>query len=85
MNIDFLDVEGVIDVCNTCLLSFASIVMVAFAGPLATIHCELRQAWKGATVTVDSGAGVWLALAASILIAFTVFLSSILPIVSHIQ
>ena len=40
--------------------------MVAFVGPLATISCELRQARKGATVTVDSGAGVWLALAASI-------------------
>ena len=39
--------------------------MVAFVGPLATISCELRQARKGATVTVDSGAGVWLALAAS--------------------
>ncbi len=39
--------------------------MVAFVGPLATISCEPRQARKGATVTVDSGAGVWLALAAS--------------------
>ena len=79
LNIELLDVEGVIDVCNTCLLSFASIVMVAFAGPLATIHCELRQAWKGATVTVDSGAGVWLALAASIFMSFTVFLPQIPP------
>ena len=42
--------------------------MVAFVGPLATISCELRQARKGATVTVDSGAGVWLALAASIFV-----------------
>ena len=36
------------------------IVMVAYSGPLATISCELRQAWKGATVTVDLGAQVWL-------------------------
>ena len=34
--------------------------MVAFSGPLATISCELRQAWKGATVATDSCAGVWL-------------------------
>jgi len=49
--------------------------MVAFAGPLATISCELRQAWKGATVTVDSGAGVWLALAASIFSVLIIVLS----------
>ena len=30
------------------------------AGPLATIGCEPRQARKGAAVTADSGAGVWL-------------------------
>lgn len=30
------------------------------AGPLATIDCEPRQARKGAAVTVDSSAGVWL-------------------------
>jgi hypothetical protein len=30
--------------------------MAACFGPLATINCELRQAWKGATVTVTSGA-----------------------------
>ena len=29
-------------------------------GPLATINCEPRQARKGAAVTIDSGAGVWL-------------------------
>jgi len=29
-------------------------------GPLATIDCEPRQARKGAAVTIDSGAGVWL-------------------------
>ena len=29
-------------------------------GPLATITCESRQARKGATVTGDSCAGVWL-------------------------
>ncbi len=29
-------------------------------GPLATIDCEPRQARKGAAVTVDAGAGVWL-------------------------
>ncbi len=40
--------------------------MVVRAGPLATILCEPRQARKGATVAVDSGAGVWLVRAASI-------------------
>ena len=34
--------------------------MVTHVGPLATISCEPRQARKGATVTVTSGAGVWL-------------------------
>ena len=34
--------------------------MVACMGPPATISCELRQARKGATVAVTSGAGVWL-------------------------
>ena len=29
-------------------------------GALATIDCEFRQAWKGAAVTVDSGAEVLL-------------------------
>ncbi len=29
-------------------------------GPLATIDCEPRQARKGAAVTFDSSAGVWL-------------------------
>ena len=29
-------------------------------GPLATIDCEPRQARKGAAVTIDSSAGVWL-------------------------
>ena len=29
-------------------------------GPLATISCEPRQAWKGAAAAADSGAGVWL-------------------------
>ena len=41
--------------------------MVACIGPLATIHCEPRQARKGATVAVDSGAGVWLVQVASII------------------
>ena len=34
--------------------------MVTLSSPLAMINCELRQAWKGATVAVDSCAGVWL-------------------------
>ena len=34
--------------------------MVAPAGPLATIDGKLRQARKGATVAIDSCAGVWL-------------------------
>lgn|GEM_PF-6784414 len=33
--------------------------MAARAGPLATIYCEPRQAWKGAAAAIDSGAGVW--------------------------
>ena len=35
--------------------------MVASVGPLATISRKPRQARKGATVVVDSCAGVWLA------------------------
>jgi len=34
--------------------------MVASMGPLATIDGKFRQAWKGATVAIDSCAGVWL-------------------------
>ena len=34
--------------------------MVASTGPLATIDGKFRQAWKGATVAIDSCAGVWL-------------------------
>ncbi len=34
--------------------------MVAPFGPLATIGYEPRQARKGATVVIDSCAGVWL-------------------------
>jgi len=33
---------------------------VACLGPLATVCREPRQARKGAAVTVDPGAGVWL-------------------------
>ena len=40
--------------------------MVAPVGPLATINCEPRQAWKGAAATMDSGAGVWRAGVTSI-------------------
>ena len=39
--------------------------MVAPVGPLATIDRELRQARKGATVAIDSCAGVWLVGGAS--------------------
>jgi len=42
--------------------------MVASVGPPATIRCELRQAWKGAAAAADSGAGVWLAGAATIMV-----------------
>jgi len=34
--------------------------MATSIGPSAMIHCKFRQAWKGATVAVDSCAGVWL-------------------------
>ena len=40
--------------------------MAACIGPLATINCELRQARKGATAAVDSGAGVWLVRVATL-------------------
>jgi len=33
---------------------------VTCVGSPATISCKLRQARKGATVAVTSGAGVWL-------------------------
>ena len=42
-------------------------VMVTCIGPLATIGCESRQARKGATVAADSGAGMWLVQAATLL------------------
>jgi len=35
-------------------------LMVTCSGSLATINCELRQVRKEATVTVISGAEVWL-------------------------
>ena len=35
--------------------------MAALVGPSATKNCKPRQAWKGAAVAVDSGAGTWLA------------------------
>ncbi len=41
--------------------------MVACIGPLATKNCELRQARKGATAAVDSGAGVWLVWVATLI------------------
>ena len=40
--------------------------MVSLVGPLAMIGCKPRQARKGATVTADSCAGVWLAGGTSI-------------------
>lgn len=43
--------------------------MVARAGPLATICCESRQAWKGAAVATASCAGVRLVRATAILIS----------------
>ncbi len=42
--------------------------MVTCIGPLATIGSELRQARKGATVAADSGAGMWLIRAATLII-----------------
>jgi len=49
------------------ILYNAAAVMVTCSGSLATTSCELRQAWKGATVTVTSGAGVWLGRVATYL------------------
>jgi len=37
-----------------------ALAMVALAGPLAMIDSKLRQARKGATVAIDSCAGMWL-------------------------
>lgn len=34
--------------------------MVARTGPLATIRCKPRQAWKGAAVAMASCAEIWL-------------------------
>ena len=39
--------------------------MVGRAGAAATRNCKPRQARKGATVAVDSGAGVWLVRSAA--------------------
>jgi len=44
--------------CKIRIIS--QLVMAACTGPLATINRKLRQARKGATVAVTSGAGVWL-------------------------
>jgi len=41
--------------------------MVACIGPLATVNCEPRQAWKGAAAAVVPCAGVWWVWVASIL------------------
>ena len=46
---------------------FLRVFMVTCVGPLATIDCEPRQARKGATVTIDLGAGVWLAQVATLI------------------
>ena len=35
-------------------------LMVVLFGALAMVNCEPRQARKGATVVIDSGAEVWL-------------------------
>ena len=43
-------------------------LMVTRSGSLATINCELRQVRKEATVTVTSGAGVWLGQVATLII-----------------
>ena len=51
-------------------------VMVVHIGPLATPDGEPRQARKGATVTVDACAGVWLVWAISIFSPFSGGLSS---------
>jgi len=40
--------------------------MVACIGPLATVNCEPRQAWKGAAAAVVPCAGVWWVWVASI-------------------
>ena len=45
--------------------------MVALIGPLAMIDGELRQAWKGATVTIDSCAGVWLVWVATLMLSLS--------------
>ena len=43
------------------IIRFASgILRRSCIGSSATISCEPRQARKGATVVMDSGAGVWL-------------------------
>lgn len=49
------------------MLDMINAFMVALIGPLAMIDGELRQAWKGATVTIDSCAGVWLVWVATLM------------------
>ena len=44
------------------------VVMVIRSGSLATISCELRQVRKEATVTVISGAEVWLGRVTTLII-----------------
>ena len=43
--------------------------MATRVGPLATINCEPRQAWKGAAAAVDSCAGVWLVRVATLILS----------------
>jgi len=47
------------------MIDNARLVMVALVGPLAMIDGEPRQARKGATVTIDSCAGMRLARVAT--------------------
>jgi len=45
----------------TAFFPVGTCLVVSLVGPLAMIGCEPRQARKGAAVTADSCAGVWLA------------------------
>ncbi len=55
-------------------------------GPPAMINCELRQARKGATVAIDSCAGMWLVGPPpnfKILVLFGIFIASLLIFIAN--
>ena len=56
-------------------LSLRQLVMVVSVGPLATQSCEPRQVRKEAAAAAEVCAGVWLALAAALLLNLKSFVT----------